>query len=122
MLSSGAMSDQEVLRDRAGKCSAPASSARMSAATTLPWLLAENADFGISAEMAESPSTYTSLTLAEANVSGLTGHQSPSVQPALKAISPAFCGGMILATSALRLVPDLVKTSFVAGSTRTTWK
>jgi len=57
MQSSGATSDQQVLRKRAGNFSFLERSARMSAATTLAWLLAENADFGISAATAASPMT-----------------------------------------------------------------
>ena len=53
-------------------------------------------------------------------MSGSIGHQSPSVQPAFTAISPARCCGMTLATSAFTFLPALVTISLVLGSRLTT--
>ena len=100
-----------MFRKRAGNFFLPANSASMAFTTTLAWLFAEKADFGIFFATEASPSTWTSLTRRDSKVSGTIGHQSPLAQPALCAMSPARCAGTILATAALIRLPSPAITS-----------
>ena len=76
----------------------------MAKAQTLAWLLAEKADFGMSPPMVASPTRWIPGCSFDSNVVGSTGHQPDwSARPACCASSPAICGGMTLATAALKV-------------------
>src|SRR5690606_21505748 len=93
---------QQVLENRGGNLLEPVRSARIAIAATFAWLLAEKPDFGISPAMQASPMTWMFPSALLCIVAGSIAQYPLSlVRPAVSAIRPAFCAGMMLATSAL---------------------
>src|SRR4051794_13012230 len=78
---------------------------------------AADAERGIAPASAASPMTCMFDCNLDSNVTGSTGHQPVrSATPAISAARPAFCGGMMLATSAWYLSKS-VETVRLATST-----
>src|SRR6476659_6090478 len=81
----------------------------MAKAQILAWLLVAKADFGISPPLIASPTMWMPGCSFDSNVVGSIGHQPDwSANPARCASSPAICGGMILATLALKVSPAVL--------------
>src|SRR5258706_4306971 len=97
----------------------PFSSSTIAAAAIFAWLFAMLPDFGIAgAESVASPRTWIPLTAFDSIVRQSTSHQRfvPATRPALRAISPAPCGGTTFSTSAFTSSTSSL-TVIVFGST-----